>query len=156
MTKEQFIEQYSRLTAEWPRAYGESKAEMFAKEFAGHEYMFFARVVDQLLRKFRYPPQVTDVWSAITEVQGEMFKSDRKKNGPRFKQHGGDCLPVKENLRRWNLLVRFISDRDFARRNPDWLRQNIWPNETREESQLKHSEVILEDAAYRSRIQRSL
>ena len=151
MTQSEFNEQFTRLTDEWPRAYGASKKEMFAREFAGHEYWFFKKVIDQLLRKFRAPPQVTDVWSAISEVRGEINKvEDRAFKHPQFRNHGGECLPPQENLRRWKLLTKFISD-PRLRDDPDWLRRNIWPNETKEESERKYAAIILQDATTNKR-----
>jgi len=150
MNKEQFMEQFNRMSTEWPRAYGQSKAEMFAKEFGGHEYLFFKEVVDQLLRKSRYAPQVTDIWSTISEVQGSMFEKKRRRaTTPQFKHHGGDCLPPKENLRRWALLLRFVGNKDQALKDPDWLRQQIWPNESKEESEKKYAKIIQDDEIMR-------
>jgi len=152
MTKEQFDEQFSRLTAEWPRAYGASKAEMFAQEFGGFEYPMFRKTVDQLLRKSKYPPQVTELWATSAEVQAQYNKQEgRAYIKPNFQSHGGDCLPRHENLRRWKLLTHFVSNRKFAIENPDWLRQKIWPNETKEESEKKYASINLETAVRNKR-----
>lgn len=146
MTKEQFTEQFARLTAEWPRGYGESKAEMFAREFGGHEYEFFKKVIDQVLRRFRTPPQITELWSTISEVQQEMFKEKTRFRQPDFTQaHMSDISP-QEQKRRWALLQRFISDKELQKRDPDWLRRNIWPNETPEQTEAKMRQIMLEDA----------
>lgn len=154
MTKAQFMEQFARLSNEWPRAYGASKAEMFAKEFAGHEYGFFREVVDNLLRKFRYAPQVTDVWSMISEVSSKRFKRPENKIMPqRFSStRGPDILPPAENRRRFKLLYQFMGDRELQQRDPDWLRRNIWPNETKQESEKKYGKIMLEDAISRKAI----
>jgi hypothetical protein len=147
MTKDQFIEQFGRLQREWPKSYGTSKAEMFAREFAGHEYPFFTKVIDRLLTKFRYAPQISDVWSCISEVQSEMFKVDRKnrRNEPQFDRNYTSDLTRAENLRRFKLLYTFIGDKQLQKKDPDWLRRKIWPNETPEETEAKYQEILRQE-----------
>lgn len=153
MTKDQFVEQFSRLQKEWPRSYGPSKQEMFAREFGGHEYPFFKAVIDSLLRKFRYAPQVTDVWSVISEVRSEMFREDRKNRTvePKFNKEYTSDLSKEENRRRFKLLHTFMGDRNLQKNDPDWLRRNIWPNETKEETERKYARILLEEAAWRKK-----
>jgi CTP:phosphocholine cytidylyltransferase-like protein len=158
MTKDQFIEQFGRLQREWPKSYGTSKAEMFAREFAGHEYPFFTKVIDRLLTKFRYAPQISDVWSCISEVQSEMFKFDKKKQKgqPQFNNKYTSDLPMAENARRFKLLYTFLGDKYLQKTDPDWLRRNIWPNETPEETQRKYEEIERREALSRAKYLRSI
>jgi hypothetical protein len=120
---------------------------MFAREFAGHEYPFFTKVIDRLLTKFRYAPQISDVWSCISEVQSEMFKTNRKKKSfePEFDRNYTSDISKAENIRRFKLLGHFMGNPQLQRKDPDWLRRKIWPNETKEETEAKYQAIIRQE-----------
>ena len=109
MTHSEFINQFNRLSAEWPRGYGASKQQMFARNFAGLNLKFFSKVIDVLLERFRFAPQVADVHGVIGEMRvTEAREKEVFKRGPEPEDPNDPILPTEENQRRMATLIRWM------------------------------------------------